>query len=66
MWIFGKGYVRNVVIFDVVNISSPNSDHHKNIFFLLGEANAFNIKGSFAVRKKSFVLTLPRQRQNFA
>ena len=55
MWSFGNDYTRNVLIFDVDNISLSNADNHKNdFFFVLGEANAFGINGSLGGLEEEF------------
>lgn len=55
MWSFGNDYTRNVLIFDVDNISLSNADNHKNDFFsVLGEANAFCINGSLGGLEEEF------------
>ena len=64
-WNFGNDFARNVVIFDVDNSSSSHFYNRKNKFLILGEGRTYGINGSFGPLKKSLVLILLKETQNF-
>ena len=62
---FGNEFARNVVIFGVDNSSSSHTDNFKNDFLVFGEGDVLVLVEALVHQKKSLVLTLLRQRQNF-
>ena len=56
---FGDEFARNVVIFRVDNSSSSHSDNYKNNVLVI-------IMAALVQERKSSVLILVKQRQNFA
>ena len=64
-WNFGNDFARNVIIFGVDNSSSSHFDNRKNKFLILGEGRTCGINGSFGPLKKSLVLILLKETQNF-
>ena len=66
-WSFGNECSRNLAIFGVANSSSSRADNRKSIFLVLSEGDVFGLNGSFgAPKKKSLVLFIVKQIQNFA
>ena len=64
-WSFNNDTVRNVITFGVDNSSSSQTDNRKSNFLVLGEGLTFGINESFDQRK-SFILILVNQTENFA
>ena len=62
-WSCDNGTARNVMIFGVD--SSSHSGNRKNNFLILGEGPTFAINRSFGSPKKSLLLFLLKQTQNF-
>ena len=62
---FKKDFARNVVIFGVCNSSLSPDDNRRNKCLVLIE-ELTNINGSVCTVKKSLVLILVKQKQNFA
>ena len=48
-----------------MQLSSSHSDNRNNNFLILGEGPTYGINGSFGPPKKSLVLILLKQTQNF-
>ena len=64
-WSFGNDSARNVMIFGVDNSSSSHSDNRKNNFLILGEGPILELMEALDHQKKSLVLILVKQTQNF-
>ena len=62
-WSFDNDTARNVVIFDVDNISSSHSDNRKNNYLILGET--FGINGSFGSAEKKFRIKISKANTKF-
>ena len=65
-WSFGNGYARNIVIFGVDYSLSSYTHNRPNNFLALGDGSIDDINGSVNAAGKELVLTLVRQKQNFA
>ena len=59
-------FVRSVIIFSVDNRSSSHSYNQNNNILVLGEEPNQSINDSIGSAEKKLVLTLVKQRQNFA
>ena len=66
-WNFGNGFTKNIVIFSINNNSlSSHTDNWKNNFLLLGEWPTDGINDGNCAAENILVLTLVKQRQDFA
>ena len=65
-WNFGNDFVKNIVIFGFDNSSSSHVDNQKNNFLVQVKDHLLTLMEAIVQQKKSIVLTIPRQRQNFA
>ena len=64
-WSFNNDIGRNVNFFGVDDSSSSHSDNCKNNFLILGEGLTYGINGSFDQQRKSLILFLLKETQNF-
>ena len=55
-WSFGNDIARNIIIFEVDNISSCHTG--KTDFLILGKGPTFGINGSFGGSEKKLILIL--------
>ena len=60
-WDFGKDFARNLLIFDVGNSFSSQTDNCKNYFLVLRGGNTFGINESFGASEKQLVLIVVKQ-----
>ena len=65
-WSFGNDYATSVIIFCVDNSSSSHTDNLQNNFLILGEGDILVLMEALVHQKKSLVLILVKQTQNFA
>ena len=64
-WNFVSGSGRNVLIFDVDNISSSHTGIRNNYFLVLGEGDTFGINGSFGAPEKKFSISFSNANTKF-
>ena len=65
-WSFRNDYTTSVIIFCVDNSSSSHTDNLQNNFLILGEGDILVLMEALVHQKKSLVLILVKQIQNFA
>ena len=65
LWSFGNDFPGNVVIFGIDNSSSSDTNLN-NKFLVLGERPTMVLMTELGQQKKNLVLTLVKQKQNFA
>ena len=65
-WSFGNEFARNVVTFGVGNSLSSHTENCKNNFLVLVKERLMILIATFVKQRKSLVLALVKQRQNFA
>ena len=65
-WSFYNDTAGNVIIFGIDNSSSSHADNGKDSFLVLGEYPIFELMEALVHQKKSFVLSLVTQTQDFA
>ena len=58
---FGNDFARNIVIFDVDNISSSHADSHNNNFLVLDDGPTYGISGSFGEPEKKFSIDFSKE-----
>ena len=64
-WNISNDFARNATIFHVDNISSSHADNSKNYFVVLSNSPTYDVNGNFGSPKRSLVLKLVKQGQNF-
>ena len=66
LWSFGNEFARNVVFFGVDNSSLSHNNNRRHNFLLLHEGPTDGINDGTGTAEKKLVLSLVKQRQNFA
>ena len=64
-WSFNNDITKNVIIFGVDNSSSSHCGNRKNNFLVLGEVQFLKLMEDLVHQRKSLVLILVKQTQNF-
>ena len=65
-WNFGNDFARNATILGANNSSSSHTDNQENKVLVLAEGSTSVLREALVHQRKSLVLTLVKQWQNFA